>query len=167
MITLKGQKTLKMWRILFPLIFSVVMVTSTSAQMLQEEQMAPIAEMAKRAIQTGKIPGAVILIGNQGKVVYRRAFGFRALKPKKLPMTTDTIFDIASLTKVIATSVAVAQLVEMGKLDLEDTVAKYWPEFGANGKDGLRCAISSRIIPVFDRLWTASQTGQVTIQPSV
>ena len=137
MITLKGQKTLKMWRILFPLIFSVVMVTSTSAQMLQEEQMAPIAEMAKRAIQTGKIPGAVILIGNQGKVVYRRAFGFRALKPKKLPMTTDTIFDIASLTKVIATSVAVAQLVEMGKLDLEDTVAKYWPEFGANGKDGI------------------------------
>jgi uncharacterized protein YbbC (DUF1343 family)/CubicO group peptidase (beta-lactamase class C family) len=137
MITLKEQKTLKAWRILFPLIFSVVMVTSASSQMLREEQMAPIAEMAKKAIQTGKIPGAVILIGNQGKVVYRQAFGFRALKPKKLPMTTDTIFDIASLTKVIATSIAVAQLVEMGKLDLEDPVAKYWPEFGANGKEGI------------------------------
>ena len=85
-----------------------------------------------------KIPGAVILIGNQGKIVYRRAFGLRALKPKKLPMTTDTIFDIASLTKVIATSTAVAQLVEMGKLDLEDPVGKYWPEFKANGKEGSR-----------------------------
>jgi len=127
----------KRWRILFPLMFSMMMATSASSQMLQEEQMAPIAEMAKKAIQTGKIPGAVILIGNQGKVVYRQAFGLRALKPKKLPMTTDTIFDIASLTKVIATSIAVAQLVEMGKLDLEDPVAKYWPEFKANGKEGI------------------------------
>ena len=116
-------------------MLSVMIATSASAQMLREEQMAPISEMAKKAIQAGKIPGAVILIGNQGKVVYRRAFGLRALKPKKLPMTTDTIFDIASLTKVIATSTAVAQLVEMGKLDLEDPVGKYWPEFKANGKE--------------------------------
>ena len=113
------------------------MATSVSPQMLREEQMSPLAEMAKKAVQTGKIPGTVILIGNQGKVIYRRAFGHRALKPKKLPMTADTIFDIASLTKVIATSVAVAQLVEIGKLNLEDTVAKYWPEFKANGKEGI------------------------------
>jgi uncharacterized protein YbbC (DUF1343 family) len=85
-------------------------------------------------VQAGKIPGAVILIGNEGKVVYRQAFGLSALKPKKLPMTVDTIFDIASLTKVIATSTAVGQLVEMGKLNLEDPVARYWPEFKANGK---------------------------------
>jgi uncharacterized protein YbbC (DUF1343 family)/CubicO group peptidase (beta-lactamase class C family) len=156
MITLKGRKTLKVWRILFPLVFSVIMVTSASSQVLQEEQMAPIAEMARKAIQAGKIPGAVILIGNQGKIVYRQAFGLRALKPKKLPMTTDTIFDIASLTKVIATSTAVMQLVEMGKLNLEDPVAKYWPEFKVNGKEeitardllthysGLRPALDSR-----------------------
>ena len=104
---------------------------------LQEEQMVPIAEIVKKEIQAGKIPGAVILIGNQGKVVYRRAFGLRALKPKKVPMTIDTIFDIASLTKVIATSTAVAQLVEMGKLNLEDPVAKYWPEFKVNGKEAI------------------------------
>jgi uncharacterized protein YbbC (DUF1343 family)/CubicO group peptidase (beta-lactamase class C family) len=118
-------------------MLSAVIPTSASSQALQEEQMVPIAELAKKEIQAGRIPGAVILIGNQGKVVYRRAFGLRALKPKKVPMTTDTIFDIASLTKVIATSTAVAQLVETGKLNLEDPVAKHWPEFKVNGKEAI------------------------------
>ena len=66
---------MKLWRILFPLMFSVIMVTSASSQVLREEQMTPISEIAKRAIQAGKIPGAVILIANEGKVVYRKAFG--------------------------------------------------------------------------------------------
>jgi len=135
MITLKGQKTLKAWRILFPLIFSVITATSASSQALREEQMAPISEIAKKAIQSGKIPGAVILIGHEGKVIYRKVFGLSALKPKKLPMTINTIFDVASLTKVIATSTAAMQLVEMGKLNLEDPVAKYWPEFKGSGKE--------------------------------
>jgi uncharacterized protein YbbC (DUF1343 family) len=52
-------------------------------------------------------------------------------------MTTDTVFDIASLTKVIATSTAVVQLIETGKLNLEDPVAKYWPEFKLNGKEAI------------------------------
>ena len=111
------------------------MVTSASSQVLREEQMTPISDIAKKAIQAGQIPGAVILIGNEGKVVYRKAFGLSALKPKKSPMTIDTVFDIASLTKVIATSTAVLQLVEMGKLNLEDPVAKYWPEFKGSGKE--------------------------------
>jgi uncharacterized protein YbbC (DUF1343 family)/CubicO group peptidase (beta-lactamase class C family) len=137
MKNLQGQKTAKWWRIFLPLMLSAVIPTSASAQALQEEQIAPIAELAKKEIQAGRIPGAVILIGNRGKVVFRREFGLRALKPKKVPMTTDTIFDIASLTKVIATSTAVAQLVETGKLNLEDPVAKYWPEFKVNGKEAI------------------------------
>lgn len=104
---------------------------------LREQQLAPIAEIVEKAIRTGKIPGAVILIGNQDKVIYRRAFGNRAIVPKKLPMTVDTIFDVSSLTKVIATTSALMQLVEKGKLRLEDTVAEYWPEFKANGKKGI------------------------------
>ncbi len=126
---------MKLWRILFTFVLSFMIAVSASSQVLREEQMTSISEIAKKAIQSGKIPGAVILVGNQGKVIYRRAFGFRELKPKKLPMTTDTIFDIASLTKVIATSTAVMQLVEAGKLNLEDPVAKYWPGFSANGKE--------------------------------
>ena len=113
----------------------MVVVTPASSQGLREEQMTPISDIAKKAIQARQIPGAVILIGNEGKVVYRKAFGLSALKPKKLPMTINTIFDIASLTKVIATSTAVMQLVEMGKLNLEDPVAKYWPEFKVSGKE--------------------------------
>jgi uncharacterized protein YbbC (DUF1343 family)/CubicO group peptidase (beta-lactamase class C family) len=112
-----------------------MIAASASSQVLREEQLAPISEMAKKAIQSGKIPGAVILIGNQGKTVYRQSFGFRALIPKKEPMTTETIFDLASLTKVIATTTAVMQLVENGKLNFEDPVVKYWPEFKKNGKE--------------------------------
>jgi CubicO group peptidase (beta-lactamase class C family) len=86
------------------------------------------------AIREGKIPGAVLLIGHQGKVIYRKAFGFRALRPRMLPMTEDTIFDIASLTKVVATTTAVMQLAEDGKLQLDAPVARYWPAFQARGK---------------------------------
>jgi uncharacterized protein YbbC (DUF1343 family) len=137
MITLKGQKTLKVWSILFPLIFTMVTVPSASSQGLREEQLAPISDIAKRAVQAGNVPGAVILIGHEGKVVYRKVFGMSALKPKKRPMTVDTIFDVASLTKIIATSTAVMQLVDMGKLNLEDPVVKHWPEFKSNGKEGI------------------------------
>ena len=109
-----------------------------SLQYLKEEHFKSIEEITKEAIRAGKIPGAVILIGNQEKVLYRQAFGHRALVPHRLPMTVDTIFDIASLTKVVATAIAVMQLVEKGKLDLEDSVSEYWPEFKTNGKERIK-----------------------------
>ena len=113
----------------------MIVAGSASSQALREEQMAPISEITRKAIQAGKIPGAVILIGHEGKIIYRQVFGLSALKPKKIPMTIHTIFDIASLTKVVATSTAMMQLVENGKLNLEDPVAKYWPEFKGSGKE--------------------------------
>jgi uncharacterized protein YbbC (DUF1343 family) len=153
---LKEQDGMKLqWILLFAVLSSMI-AASAFSQVLREEQLVPIAAMANKAIQTGKIPGAVILIGSQGKVIYCRAFGSRQLKPKKSPMTADTIFDIASLTKVVATSTAVMQLVEKGELNLNDPVAKYWPEFKANGKEqitvrdllthysGLRPALDSK-----------------------
>jgi uncharacterized protein YbbC (DUF1343 family) len=102
---------------------------------LNEKQLTAIAGIVDKAIRSAKIPGAVILIGNQGKIVYRRAFGYRAIKPKRLPMTVDTIFDLGSLTKVIATTTAVMQLVEKGKVRIEDRVAEHWSEFKVNGKE--------------------------------
>ena len=101
---------------------------------LNEAQLAPIAGIVEEAIRADRIPGAVVVIGNLGKVVYCRAFGHRAIEPEKLPMTVDTIFDVSSLTKVIATTTALMQLMEKGKLGIEDPVAKYWPEFKVNGK---------------------------------
>lgn len=74
----------------------------------------------QQAIADGNIPGAVLVVGHNGKIVYRKAYGERALEPKRLPMTLDTIFDLASLTKVVATTTAVMQLVELGKVRLND-----------------------------------------------
>jgi uncharacterized protein YbbC (DUF1343 family)/CubicO group peptidase (beta-lactamase class C family) len=89
------------------------------------------------AVQKHDIPGAVLLVGHDGQVVYRKAFGERSIEPKHEAMTADTIFDLASLTKVIATNTAVMQLVEQGKIRLNDPVVKYIPEFGQNGKSDI------------------------------
>jgi uncharacterized protein YbbC (DUF1343 family)/CubicO group peptidase (beta-lactamase class C family) len=96
-----------------------------------------VDSVINRAIAEGNIPGAVLVVGHNGKVVYRKAYGSRALEPRREPMTLDTIFDLASLTKVIATTTAVMQLVEQGKVRLNDPVAKYLPEFAQNGKEDI------------------------------
>ncbi len=98
-------------------------------------KLASIAPVVAEAVREGKCPGAVVVVGHNGHVVYRQAFGYRALVPRKLRMTPTTIFDLASLSKVVATTPAVMQLFEQGKIRLEDPVADYWPEFAANGKD--------------------------------
>lgn len=105
---------------------------------LNEEKLAaPIEELVSKAICSGQVPGAVVLIGVRDKIVFRRAFGHRSLLPDKRPMTADTIFDVSSLTKAIATTTALMQLTENGKLRLEGAVAEYWPEFKANGKESI------------------------------
>ncbi len=91
----------------------------------------------EQAIADGNIPGAVLVVGHDGAVVYRKAYGSRALEPQREPMTLDTVFDLASLTKVIATTTAVMQLVEQGKVRMNDPVAKYLPEFAQNGKEDI------------------------------
>jgi CubicO group peptidase (beta-lactamase class C family) len=91
----------------------------------------------EQAIADGNIPGAVLVVGHDGGVIYRKAYGNRALEPKREPMTLDTVFDLASLTKVVATTTAVMQLVEQGKVRLNDPVAKYLPEFAQNGKEDI------------------------------
>lgn len=101
---------------------------------LRGEQLAGLDPLMETAIREGKTPGAVVLIGNREEIIYSRAFGFRSLEPAKVPMSEDTIFDLASLTKVIATSTAVMQLAEKGKLNIDAPVARYWPAFGKNGK---------------------------------
>ncbi len=86
------------------------------------------------AVHSGEIPGAVLVVWHNGQFAYRKAFGDRALEPRRETMTINTIFDLASLTKVVATTTAVMQLVEDGKIRFNDPVAKYLPEFGENGK---------------------------------
>src|SRR5450432_449692 len=110
---------------------------SAFAQQTQSQPLAVLDPIVQAAIEKHEVPGAVLLVGHDGQVIYRKAFGSRSLEPTRTPMTPDTIFDIASLTKVIATTTAAMQLVEQGKLRLNDPVVKYIPEFAQNGKDDI------------------------------
>ncbi len=98
-------------------------------------RLGTVDAVIEQAIREGQIPGAVLVVGHDGRVIYRKAYGARALEPRREAMTLDTVFDVASLTKVIVTTTAVMQLVEQGKVRLNDPVAKYLPEFAQNGKE--------------------------------
>jgi uncharacterized protein YbbC (DUF1343 family)/CubicO group peptidase (beta-lactamase class C family) len=87
------------------------------------------------AILQNRLPGAVLLVGHDGQVIYRKAYGQRAVYPRAEPMTVDTIFDCASLTKVIATTTSLMQLFEQGKFRLNDKVTDYLPEFQGGKSD--------------------------------
>jgi CubicO group peptidase (beta-lactamase class C family) len=100
----------------------------------QKSVAAAIDPIMENAVTDGTIPGGVVLVGHNGKVVYRKAFGWKSLEPTREPMTVDTIFDLASLTKCVATATAVAKLVEQGRVRLNDPIAMYLPEFAQNGK---------------------------------
>ena len=89
----------------------------------------------QEAISEGQIPGAVVVVGHKGSVIFQKAYGHRALVPRREPMTLDTIFDVASLTKVVATTSAIAKLVEEGKLRLNEKVTEYIPEFQGGNSD--------------------------------
>ena len=86
------------------------------------------------AVSKGVFPGAVLLVQLAGEVALQRAFGHRSLIPEREEMPSETIFDLASLTKVVATTTAAMVLYERGEIALEDPAARFIPEFGANGK---------------------------------
>ena len=109
-------------------------MSAPAAAALLPEHLAAIPPAVEEAIRAGETPGAVIVIGHQDEIVLRQAFGHRSLAPPR-PMPADAVFDIASLTKVVATTPAVLQLVEKGSLQLDAPVARYWPEFKGRGKE--------------------------------
>jgi uncharacterized protein YbbC (DUF1343 family) len=90
---------------------------------------AALDRVIDQAIEQGRMPGAVLLVGHEGKVVYRKAYGKRALVPRPEAMTLDTIFDCASLTKVVATTSSLMKLFEEGRFRLNDKITDYIPEF--------------------------------------
>ena len=108
---------------------------SASSQGTPAPALGVVDGIVQEAIRDGQIPGAVVLVGHDGEIIYHKAFGERALEPRREAMTEDTIFDVASLTKVIATTTAVMQLAEKGQIRVNDPVVKYIPEFAENGKE--------------------------------
>lgn len=94
----------------------------------------PVEEAFKEAVAQSVFPGAVVLVARGEEVVFERAFGCRSLVPEKSPMQLDTIFDLASLTKPLATTTAVMLLVREKKIRLDDRVTRFFPNFGVFGK---------------------------------
>ena len=129
-----------------PLIALVTVVWSSGAIANQDQRsVAPTPGMDARrlseidtvvaeAIAAKKTPGAVVVVGRGDVIAWRKAYGQRAIEPKPEAMTLDTIFDLASLTKVVATTPAVMMLVEQGRIRLVDRVAQFIPEFDKYGK---------------------------------
>ncbi len=125
---------------------------------------AALDAATEQAIHDGLIPGAVIIIGHDGKIAHRKAYGARALIPAREPATLDTIYDIASLTKVVATTPAIMKLYEQGKIKIDDPVTAYLPEF-----QGGKSAITIRNLMThysglrpdldIDPAWTGYDTG--------
>lgn len=93
--------------------------------------------MLKGALSNGNTAGAVLLVGHNGAIVYRKAYGNRTVAPHAEAMTPDTIFDVGALTQVLVTTTCVMRLEQLGQIKLNDPVAKYIPDFAQNGKQDI------------------------------
>jgi uncharacterized protein YbbC (DUF1343 family) len=130
-----------------PVLLLTLLIAASAAQPSAQNPSAPanagfdasrlarLDEVVAESIAEREMPGAVLIVGRDNTIVWRKAYGNRATSPAREAMTVDTIFDVASLTKVVATTTAVMQLVEEGRVRLNDTVATYIPEFGKYGKN--------------------------------
>lgn len=102
---------------------------------LSSEKLQQIDAIVQEGLEQKKMPGCVLLVGRRDKIALLKAYGNKRLEPTAEAMTTDTVFDLASLTKPIATATSVMILLDQGKLKLEEPVATYLPEFAAGGKE--------------------------------
>ncbi|HEV8441685.1 MAG TPA: exo-beta-N-acetylmuramidase NamZ domain-containing protein [Methylomirabilota bacterium] len=115
------------WRVL-PL-FLLALVSLPAIVLGEAKRWEELDAAARDVVATGDVPGTVVLVGQGDRILYRTAMGSRALVPAREPMTVDTIFDLASLTKVVATTPAVLLLWEQGRLQLEAPLGRYLKEF--------------------------------------
>ncbi len=104
---------------------------------LDADKLRPIDAVVQDSLDKGQLPGAVIAVVRQGKIAFRKAYGLRSKQPAEVRMTVDTVFDLASLTKPLATATSVMILLEQGKVKLTDRVAQHLPQFGQNGKEAI------------------------------
>lgn len=111
--------------------------TPPSAPPEQGGRTVKIDRLMEGAISRGLIAGGVVLVGNRRGVLFERAYGNRSGEPGAEPLRPDSIFDIASLTKVVATTPAVMKLAEERRLSLVDPLTRWFPEFAGKGKDEL------------------------------
>lgn len=110
-------------------------VTLTPTKGIRTDLLKNITSLVEKSIHDGNYPGAVVLASHRGKIIYKGVFGNQQIIPTIVPMHFNTLFDLASLTKVIATAPAIMQLFENGKLELDTPAAYYWPALKNHGKE--------------------------------
>jgi CubicO group peptidase (beta-lactamase class C family) len=119
--------------------------------------------MMRWGVEDGAFPGGVLLIGNHAEILYHQAFGSAQVIPDTRPATTDTIYDLASLTKVICTTTLMMQLIERGKVRLDDPVERYFPGFAVHGKENVRLRhllTHCSGLPAWKPLYLAANTNE-------
>jgi uncharacterized protein YbbC (DUF1343 family)/CubicO group peptidase (beta-lactamase class C family) len=102
---------------------------------MSAERLAELDKVIEQSITQHETPGAVVLVARRGRVVWRKAYGVRSITPAREAMTADTIFDVASFTKVVATATSIMILVERGQLRLSDSVTRYIPELKGENRE--------------------------------
>ncbi|MEJ7578500.1 MAG: exo-beta-N-acetylmuramidase NamZ domain-containing protein [Pyrinomonadaceae bacterium] len=110
-------------------------VVAPSAVGMSAERLAGIDRAVEEAIKRNETPGAVVLVGRRGRIAWRKAYGARSLVPAREAATVDTIYDAASLTKVVATATSIMMLVERGQVRLADRVGRYLPELAGENRE--------------------------------
>ncbi len=132
---------MRMIRIIGAFALLAVCVTTGCQQRavwFTELQAGKISALVNDEIAKGSFPGAVVLVGQDGTVLFEQAFGDQVIEPNREPMRIDTVFDLASMTKPMATATAVMILTDRGKLGPDDYVKQYIPAFAAAGKEEVR-----------------------------
>ncbi|MGH8014389.1 MAG: serine hydrolase domain-containing protein [Candidatus Binataceae bacterium] len=125
------------------------------------------------AVENGAIPGATLVVRKGEAIAYEGAFGNRALVPERSPMRLETVFDLSSLTKPLATTMALMILVGAGKLRLDERVTRFFHNFGVHGKGYVTfrqlLSHSSGLIawrPFFQRIAEVEKSGKVNFMAS-
>ena len=118
-------------------VFAQLPAALPATQGISAERLARMDAVIAASIEKKELPGAVVLVARHGKIVWRKAYGARAVEPQREPMTLDTIFDLASLTKVVATTTSIMILIEQGKVRLADPVVQFIPEMKGEGRDAI------------------------------
>jgi len=104
---------------------------------MSAERLARMDQVIQASIEKRELPGAVVLVARHGRIAWRKAYGSRAVEPQREIMTADTIFDLASLTKIVATATSIMILVEQGKVRLSDPVVEFIPQMKGGGRDAI------------------------------
>ncbi|MCU0715326.1 MAG: DUF1343 domain-containing protein [Pirellula sp.] len=110
-------------------------VHAAETRSLSDASARRIEELVNAAISEKKMPGCVVGVGDSNGLYFLRAYGNKRVEPAIEPMTTDTVFDMASITKPVATGSSIMKLIEQGKLRPQDKVIDFFPEFGVKEKN--------------------------------